>query len=496
MQPTDYQPIEIIFNLLSVCRQGQAVSMVALRRALQRRRLYSGDYKYQSYLSFWINLCQAAALLDEQFPPVPTLLVTEWLALHPGEQFRSLVEAWIWQPFQSRTQQLRYEIIERLILHEELNPTHQREANGLSTLGLCSQNQLSVLGEAVLNHGADLEISYRPTWSIDGDRLLVPFPPDWRLVWELEAYLDPIAPGVYPLDIAALRLAGQRGAFRSFETRSLDAILEHGLGASAPGDLMDKLAAQPTIQALPGIVLEFSDPEDLQSLRQLTSWRRELEDILSPRHVHLDPWRAPAVLRRLYRKGLISQKDLDLLPIDHPQSYLAVALPNPALTDSSASELQARAFQPAHLSKADRAYLLALLLFGEGAQVPFSPPPGLVAKLIDGLEDALRAASARKATLALQRFFPEPLWVPEEEPPPQPEAEYLERLRLAIDRDASLDILYQATGKSLPEYRHLTPLLLEQRGPRWYLIAYCHNRRARRTFRVDRIQLIDFPPEQ
>jgi predicted DNA-binding transcriptional regulator YafY len=68
-------------------------------------------------------------------------------------------------------------------------------------------------------------------------------------------------------------------------------------------------------------------------------------------------------------------------------------------------------------------------------------------------------------------------------------------LEQALAREESIDVLYQARGRSTPEYRHLTPFLVEQRGPRYYLIAYCHTRRANRTFRLDRLRLIDHPPE-
>lgn len=72
-----------------------------------------------------------------------------------------------------------------------------------------------------------------------------------------------------------------------------------------------------------------------------------------------------------------------------------------------------------------------------------------------------------------------------------PEAALIEVLQEAICLQQAIDVLYHASGRSTPEYRHITPLLLEQRGARHYLLAYCHNRRANRTFRVDRLRLVD-----
>lgn len=59
-----------------------------------------------------------------------------------------------------------------------------------------------------------------------------------------------------------------------------------------------------------------------------------------------------------------------------------------------------------------------------------------------------------------------------------------------MERAEALDVLYQASGKHSPELRHLTPLLMEERGGKVYLVAYCHTRRAARTFRLDRLQFI------
>lgn len=146
------------------------------------------------------------------------------------------------------------------------------------------------------------------------------------------------------------------------------------------------------------------------------------------------------------------------------------------------------------LTNSDRSYLLALLLLAEGLKASFSPPPGLFAKLVTNLDERLRTAAARRATEALEQISPKLKWIPEEELPEPAEEELIAFLQEAIDRQQPIDLLYQASQRSQPEYRHLTPMLLEQRGLRWYLIAYCHIRRANRTFRLDRMKLIDFPP--
>ncbi|MDI6770721.1 MAG: WYL domain-containing protein [Anaerolineales bacterium] len=80
-------------------------------------------------------------------------------------------------------------------------------------------------------------------------------------------------------------------------------------------------------------------------------------------------------------------------------------------------------------------------------------------------------------------FHQSPAPLPEEDVRPQIVlAEYL-RLQQA------LDILYHAPGGVRPEPRRITPLLMEERGGQMYIIAYCHTRRAQRTFRLDRIEI-------
>jgi len=293
----------------------------------------------------------------------------------------------------------------------------------------------------------------------------------WRLLWELEGYLDPVAPSLYPLDTPALRLAVQLGALEG--NPPLPDILERGLGERPPDLLLERLVGEPTIRLIPGPVLEFTHPEELKALRGYPGWRRELDRLLSSRHVALNPWRVQPILSKLLRQGLISERDL---PSPHSHT------------------IGRRNLGKGHLSKSDSVYLLSLMLLAEGLQNIAAPPPGLLARLTENMDHPLRAAAARKATAMLAQIRPEPAWKPEFEPPLLPPEELVRAIQEAIDRDESIDVLYKASGRHAAEYRHLTPLLVESRGERFYLIAYCHMRRANRTFRLDRLKLIDLPP--
>jgi hypothetical protein len=64
----------------------------------------------------------------------------------------------------------------------------------------------------------------------------------------------------------------------------------------------------------------------------------------------------------------------------------------------------------------------------------------------------------------------------------------LQLLERHIQLQQALDILYRAPGYQT-EKRRITPLLIEQRGEYTYIQAYCQNRRANRTFRLDRMEI-------
>lgn len=469
----DYLPVEIIFNLLCLYRKRMASTSAARRQALQKRGLRAlpeidpEPPRSLPRMSFWVRLCQAASLLDDGSDPYPTMLAEEWLGWAFCDQLAWLAAAWQKAPARHSKQNLRADMLQRLVHQIPLSPAQFPELVGLQALGVCRGERLSELGHAVLGHTdrRRFTAAQPEPWQILGSRLSVPFPPDWRLLWELERFFDPTVAGLYRMDAPAVRLAVQRGAYD--HSLQLAEILERGLGEPPPVDLLEAITQQPAIRLIQGYVLEFSHPEELKRLRQQPSLRRELDHLLSPRHAVLDPWRGYQLLQKLYRLGLLAETDLqdawmDNLPV-----------------------LQANS----ELSKAERAYLLSLLLFAEGLQNVVAPPPGLVPKLTGGMEPALRAAATRSATDALSQVCSQSAWVPEETFPPLPPEDLIERLQEAIDRAEAVDVLYQASGRHAPEFRHLRPLLVEQRNGRFYLLAYCQNRRANRTFRLDRLKL-------
>lgn len=468
MEIIDYLPVEIVFHLLCIFRRRQNLTPTALRSALRKRGLRSAAALADSpatpaRVAYWVRLCQAASLLDDSPLPYPTLLVEDWLAWSLPEQIQNLLSAWAQLPAAQKERDVRAALLQNLQAGRPINPTQQRELDTLNALGILRPEVF--LGQPGGQAEQQPDLLPGHSWVLAADRLVVPFPPDWLAVWELERYLDPAQPGVYPIEKAALRLAAQRGALLG--SPSLPEIIMQGTGSPMPLDLARLLHQAPVIRLVRGFVLEFTHPEELAQLRRSPFWRRAFEGMLSPRHVALDPWQGEGLLRRLHRQGLLSEGDLaGAAPPDYPPAQYPLAL-----------------------SKTEQVYLLNLALLSEALQNAVAAPPGLLARLAAGLDHPLRAAAARKASAALAQLQPVSQWSIEEVLPELPAESLVSFLEKAVRHAEAIDVLYQASGRHTPELRHITPLLVEQRGGRYYLIAYCHTRRANRTFRLDRLKI-------
>lgn len=469
MSNSSYFAVEYIFNLASAARHGCGEPL-ALRKELRRRGLRSGTFEIPR-LTFWLRLCEKAALLERTPLPFPTDLLEGWLGWPLLEQIKYLVEAWRKIPSTTKSRQIRKHILQKLKEGHPLNQAERLEMGGLQVLGVCAGEGLSELGEAVLGNRTQTEAAAARTaleppgpWRAQDGRLEIPFPPDWRLLWRLEQYLDPESPGIYRLDAAALRLAAQRAG-----TGSIQALLEflrQMLGSEFTLENLAEIDERPAVKLISGWVIEFGETETLKMLRGLPACRRQLDHLLSPRHAVLDSLTGEAVLRCLYQRGLLAEQDFAQV----------------------AAMRQAKGRPAAHLTKADRAFLLRVLLCAGGLRQ--DAPPGILDRLTAGVEQKLITAAAKKAYEHLRGVS----WQPSIEPPEQaglPLELLNARLQQAIQREETVDVFYTATGRHAPEYRRVSPLLLEQRGDRSYLIAYCHLRRAERTFRLDRLKLAD-----
>ncbi len=72
----------------------------------------------------------------------------------------------------------------------------------------------------------------------------------------------------------------------------------------------------------------------------------------------------------------------------------------------------------------------------------------------------------------------------------------LEMLRRAAREHRQVRMAYLGRSQSEPVLRDLDPYALVHRWGWWYVVGYCHMRRAARTFRVDRIRELAVLPEK
>jgi predicted DNA-binding transcriptional regulator YafY len=64
----------------------------------------------------------------------------------------------------------------------------------------------------------------------------------------------------------------------------------------------------------------------------------------------------------------------------------------------------------------------------------------------------------------------------------------LEDLRRAAHEQRQVAVIYQSATNAEAKKRKIDPYALVFRAGLWYLVGYCHLRKAPRTFRVDRMQ--------
>lgn len=434
------------FHLLSSARWLDRPSYRRWRRQFRcQRRPPPGR------LSFWARLLQAAGLLTTDRLPRPTLLLPAWLMRGPLEQSAGLLAAWVNMPETARTRQVRSNLL-RSLRHNPptgLKPWQRRELSSLRLLGMWQEDDLTPLGRAALS-GLPTPAGQTggAAWTIGLFALQTNPAARADLLWDLEAFLQPYLPGRYLLTHAALRAAAARG-----DLNELCSILEQGAGHKLPPELRRRILGQPTTRLLRGCVLEFSSPSELARARASPTLAPLLERLLSTRHVLAGEDDIPALLRGLQRLGI---------PVDASAAPPSLVAP------------------PAGLTQEDYAHLYRLAL--EHSTHP-SVSPGLLDRLAQNVPPAVRRAARRQAR------GPQP---PPAAPPPRAIGApvplwRVQELRRLASLEESVTVLYQAAGGQPPRRRHILPLLVEQRGQQYYLLAFCHERRANRTFRLDRM---------
>ena len=465
MIKTLYDLPTLIFWLLSLVRANPGC-------ASRQKAAFSRYRDVFRRVSFWLRLCQKAGLLTEIWPLAPGPLVSDWLSWPVDRQWSYLLRVWktmLADPYRRKERQRLFDQLSTGQITVWRSKTAQ-ELAGLCYLGLWAPAQgLTALGKTVLvERMRGLPEPVFSPWQVQDQEVLAAFPANWRLLWELETFLAPFQPGRYLLGPAALRQASQRG-----DVEKLAFILEAGSGQPLPPAMRQRILRQPEIHVLPGALLEFSSPDELAALRGMPSLRPRLERQLSPRAVWVAQQDATALLRRLENMGFLA--------------------PGASVTGLGAASPDGL---PAHclpLNSAERVYLAGLIRAVETLHFPASPPEGLLERLEAGLGTEKVQAGVRLAERIVSQQSP-PRWLPPEPDLPElPPVSLLEILQIAIHQEETVEVSYHVPGRPSAETRRLSPLSIEERGGRSYLLAYCHTRRGNRTFRLDRLTLTGSP---
>jgi hypothetical protein len=395
----------IIFTLLNAVRRG--IERKNIWREFRRQRI-----ALKPRLSFWVAVCREAGLVREApgsgfrigWSPTSTALSAElrvtsyaraWLGKSPDEQAFRLIEAWRNAPKNRRVRLFRKKLLWKLKYDKPLTQKDLGALNGLEALGMAADGRLTKWGEFFIKReGKSASPKAAEPCSIQEEQFIASIPDHADLLWDLERYLRPKSPGVYPLQTRALQICDR-------DPHELIALIERGLGGLLPGQTKALILKRPSIRIADGFVLEFSSPVELQRLSRQPALRKYMDEFLSPRSVLVSHDKAKGLFQMLTRRGAHVYRNEDQISGGKKRTHFP-------------------------------------------RKAPFQP----VGKSL-------------------------------------PKLEVIETYRRV---GQALEVWYRAPGY-LAEQRRITPLLIEERGEYTYVIAYCQTRRARRTFRLDRMEI-------
>jgi len=225
-------------------------------------------------------------------------------------------------------------------------------------------------------------------------------------------------------------------------------------------------ANQYEIQAV--YLLSVAQPHQLAEIMRSRRLSRCIHKQLSPRHAIV----APSLIQ-LLQKWLLKKN-----------KYLHA--PQPA-NDELRNE-----WSPSATHWLGLKLLLELKAF---LSLPLPSPHGLLdeaaALLTPEEQTGLRFAAEKIIQELKQAIRGKDAFFPAQKPVPP---SWVQTIKQAITDETPLHIAYQSLGDVKPSHRCIHPLRLDERGPLFYLYAYCTRAEANLTFRLDRIsQIHDLP---
>lgn len=294
-KPQTYPAVYIIFTLLH-----------AIRRGSERKNIWR-EFRRQGIalkprLSFWLALCRQVGLLKPDGALRVAGFARQWLNKPPDEQALLLIEAWQNAPKNHRSRQFRKKLLWKLKYDKALTPKDLGAINGLDALGLTADGKLTKWGTIFVKDEGNLPSPRADEpCRLHADLFLAPLPRYADLLWDLETYLRPKAPGVYPLTRRALH-------FHEGDPYRLIELIERGLQAEIPERTRALILDQPSIRIAEGIVLEFSSPAELQHLRRQPVFRKYIDEFLSPQRILVSNEKASGLLQMLKRRGVYTHR--------------------------------------------------------------------------------------------------------------------------------------------------------------------------------------------
>lgn len=306
-KPETYPAIYIIFTLLNALRRG--IERKNIWREFRRQKI-----ALQPRLAFWVAVCRQAGLVREDMQDMRyELRVTSyarvWVGKSPEEQAVDLIEAWQNAPRNSRVRQFRRRLLWKLRHDQPLTQKDKGALHGLEALGLVAEGKLTKWGEYFIQGKGSLPSpkAIEPC-KLQEEQFAASVPDHADFLWELERFLRPKSPGVYPLPKRALRYSLQSRdsalQFHDDDPNKLIELLERGLGGTLPGQTKALILKQPSIRVMEGIVLEFSSPVELKQLRRQPVFRKYMDEFLSPQRVLVSHEKASRLFQMLRRRGI------------------------------------------------------------------------------------------------------------------------------------------------------------------------------------------------
>lgn len=306
-KPQTYPAIYIIFTLLS-----------AIRRGVQRKNIWR-EFRRQGValkprLSFWVAVCRQAGLIRTDDALRITSHAQRWLNKTPEEQAFHLIESWQNAPNNHRVRRFRKKLLWKLkygrrsgLVDKQLTKKDRAALGGLNALGLTENGELTQWGIFFIRcEGVPPSPKPVDACHVHENRFIAHLPSHVNLLWELERFLQPQAPGVYPLIKRSLQ-------FFDGDPYTLIELLERGLGNSISERIKAMILNQPSIRISKGIVLEFSSPAELKKLRRQPVFRKYIDEFLSPQRVLVSHEKAKELFKILGRRGVYADREEERL---------------------------------------------------------------------------------------------------------------------------------------------------------------------------------------